>query len=383
MVSNVYTKNEILQDLALKGQNMDISQLDSLIKQWQIEAIFEDENGQELFDKSVANYISEKLREINKSNSEKNLPNNSLENNFEIQRQPQHPVNNDIVFEQQINRQVQNDYNLQMQYNQPYRQEPQYNQMQYNQPQNLQMRYNQPQNMWQENIQRKPVSTNEFNIQNPQTSQMLKNITLSDGNNLYDRIKSEVKFDDFTNKKEMINDISDDDILGTLPSERMEKSSVLEDAMEAAGLSKEDLMKNPQSQTTEDTSDFDDISLLSESLEAQEKLRQYVVSELSKKNMDLTPQNNEFKLDISERTINMIARTVAKKIAKNVTAILTADAKNSAQIAPLKAENEKLSKRTKELEDQNKKLKLLLTESNKNLNSYKPIIFGLYKKVND
>jgi enoyl-CoA hydratase/carnithine racemase len=58
------------------------------------------------------------------------------------------------------------------------------------------------------------------------------------------------------------------------------------------------------------------MSLLSESLEAQEKLREYVVSELSKKNVDLTPKGNEFKLDISERTLNMIARSMAKKIAK-------------------------------------------------------------------
>ena len=33
------------------------------------------------------------------------------------------------------------------------------------------------------------------------------------------------------------------------------------------------------------------------------------------------------------------------------------------------------------LEDQNKKLRLLLAESNKNLNWYKPSVFGLYKKV--
>ena len=135
----------------------------------------------------------------------------------------------------------------------------------------------------------------------------------------------------------------------------------------------------------DENSNFDDITLLSESLEAQEKLRQYVVSELSKKNMDVTPQttasSNEFKLDISERTLNMIARTMAKKIAKYVGSIMEQDAKQSNKVAEFQEENRRLTQKTRELEEQNRKLRLLLAESNKNLNSYKPSIFGLYKKV--
>ena len=112
------------------------------------------------------------------------------------------------------------------------------------------------------------------------------------------------------------------------------------------------------------------------------KLREYVVSELSKRNLDVTPKNNEFKLDISEKTIGMVARTMAKKIAKHVTSLCNQNAGNPAQIAELKEENRRLEQKSKELEDQNKKLCLLLAESNKNLNSYKPSIFGFYRKVN-
>ena len=136
----------------------------------------------------------------------------------------------------------------------------------------------------------------------------------------------------------------------------------------------------PVDNNNNNSEDFDDISLLSESLEAQEKFREYVVSELTKKNVDLTPKN-EFKLDISERTLSMIARSMAKKIAKHVSAICSQDAKAQAKLETMEEQNKKLEQKARSLEEQNKKLRLLLAESNKNLNSYKPSIFGLYKKV--
>ena len=131
----------------------------------------------------------------------------------------------------------------------------------------------------------------------------------------------------------------------------------------------QNLVQQPQEiiPPNDESVEFDDMSLLSESYEAQEKFREYIVSELSKKNVDLTPKSNEFKLDISERTLSMIARSMAKKIAKHVNNICTQGTTNQAQIA--------------EIEEKNKKLRILLAETNKNLNSYKPSIFGLYKKV--
>ncbi|MBR3604516.1 MAG: hypothetical protein IKL52_00630, partial [Candidatus Gastranaerophilales bacterium] len=172
------------------------------------------------------------------------------------------------------------------------------------------------------------------------------------------------------------------------PKKEEKKMGILEGAMIAAG--QEPDPNEEQNQAVdgevippngEDTSEFDDMSLLSESLEAQEKFREYVVSELSKKNLDLTPKGGEFKLDVSERTINMIARTMAKKIANHVSKLISNGALNSGQLTELKEENEKLGQKTRDLEDQIKKLRLLLAESNRNLNSYKPSIFGLYKKV--
>ena len=150
-------------------------------------------------------------------------------------------------------------------------------------------------------------------------------------------------------------------------------------------IAQSDVLSSDISDIPEDSSNFDDITLLSESFEAQEKLREYVMSELSKNNMDVSSQkqlnNNEFKLDISERTLNMIARTMAKKIAKYVGSIMAADAKQSSKAVRFEEENKRLIQKTRELEEQNRKLRLLLAESNKNLNSYKPSIFGLYKKV--
>ena len=96
--------------------------------------------------------------------------------------------------------------------------------------------------------------------------------------------------------------------------------------------------------------------------------------------MDVTPKSNEFKLDISERTINMVARTMGKKIAKHVTSLLGQS--SQAEIAQYQEKIKKIEQKAKALEEENKKLRLVAAELNKNLNSYKPSIFGLYKKVN-
>ena len=99
---------------------------------------------------------------------------------------------------------------------------------------------------------------------------------------------------------------------------------------------------------------------------------------------DKSKQQNsgDFKLDVSEKTLNLIARAMAKKIAKHVGMICAQDAKASTALIELKEEYSKLVQKSAQLEEQNKKLRLLLTESNKNLNSYIPSVFGLYKKIN-
>ena len=338
MTSNVYTKNEILQNLASKGFFIDAYTLDTFFNKWRIEAIFEDEQGSEFYDKNALDLILTKLFNAKEEEEEKK------------QKEAQ---------EQQ-------------------------NQEMYVQNQNT---YEMPQQPTIQNTQ--PIYPQQNTI-TPATNNLLNDITLSDGTPLINKVQSndteELKIDYNILEQEAIKDINpinDAAFNFEEPPKQEKKMGILEGAMQATGQEFEpEQTQAPIQDIQEDNNaDFDDMSLLSESYEAQEKFREYVVSELSKKNVEKKKKNNEFKLDISERTLNMIARSMAKKIAKHVNQIFADDLNFSAKIKEIEQKNKKLEQRALELEDQNKKLRLLLTESNKNLNSYKPSIFGLYKKV--
>ena len=332
MSSNVYTKNEILQSLASKGFFIDAYTLDTFFEKWRIEAIFEDEQGSEFYDKNALDLVLKNLF------SAEDKPENKEENNEltapKTEEKPQEPI----------------------------------------QPKEIIT----PQN---ENIN---IQEEKLNIEDKETVNILNNISLSDGTPLIEKVQENIDFNT-TNIQPQQETNKENNIEENKSAEN--KPGILEGAMQATGIEYappllNNLNEAPAIPPADDNADFDDISLLSESLEAQEKFRQYVVSELMKKNVDLNPKSNEFKLDISERTLNMIARTMAKKIAKHVNTIFSADAKSATQLENIKEENKKLTQKARELEEQNRKLRLLLAESNKNLNSYKPSIFGLYKKVN-
>ena len=341
MASNVYTKNEILQTLASKGYFIDSYTLDTFFDKWQVEAIFEDEQGSEFYDKNaldliLSNLFSAKQEELKKEEEEKKE---------EVQPTP---ILAQPIQEQKPNPAIPTS---------------------------------------QEAIDIVKKLDDELKIDS-ESAKILSDISLSDGTPLIDKVQDLSQ--DLPLESPSVN-IIEPTVIEPLEEKKEEpkKLGILEGAMQATGLEfvkdeepkPNEEIKTPEiSETPEDSSDFDDISLLSESLEAQEKFREYVVSELSKKNVDLTPKN-EFKLDISERTLNMIARTMAKKIAKHVSSICSQDAKSGAKLAEIEEEKKKLEKRARELEEQNKKLRLLLAESNRNLNSYKPSFFGLYKKV--
>ena len=88
MASNIYTKNEILQALASKGYFIDVYTLNTFFTKWNIEAIFEDEQGGEFFDKNALDLVLNNL--FNAKNEE---PKTSLKktlttklNNFNHQR---------------------------------------------------------------------------------------------------------------------------------------------------------------------------------------------------------------------------------------------------------------------------------------------------------
>lgn len=414
MASNVFTKSEILQQLASRGYFIDAYTLDTFFKKWKIESIFEDEQGSEFYDKNVLDTVLNNLfsakddKEINTQEEtirelkpKANIVDKIQQKPQQIQQQinvsPAMPniQQNIPQTPQQVAPQIapmpqMHQIPPQYGYHQPYiapQMPPQYG---YHQPVPIQ----------------KPVITD------PQTIDILNDISLSDGTPLINSVQNIPlgALDNIQIKKE---DIGSVDISET-KKKKNQKTGILEGAIQLAeqddakieaelaslGIMHDDLFQQPEetpsgaaaigaegeNQSPDSETDFDDISLLSESLEAQEKFKEYVISELQRKNADFNPnvvsQNNEFKLDISERTIAMVAKTMAKKIAKNLNNIFSADAKSSAELGAIKEEYKKLEARNNELEKENKKLRLLLSENKKYLNSFKPSIFGLYKKVN-
>ncbi len=87
-------------------------------------------------------------------------------------------------------------------------------------------------------------------------------------------------------------------------------------------------------------------------------------------------QDNSFKLDISEKTLNMIARVISKKIAKQVNNMLSPDNLKDSNLTLFIEENKRLSARVKILEDENEYLRRDLRDIKE---SYTPSWFGLYK----
>lgn len=392
MASNVYTKNEILQSLASKGYFIDAYTLDTFFEKWKVEAIFEDEQGSEFYDKNALDLVMDNL--FNSPNEE----NSGEVEEPRILKEPENIQDNKISQEQQqFNPQIQTQPQIQpqmqqpnmQQYQQPYIQQP--FQQQYQQPyqQPFQQQFQQPYIQQNNNA----FQNNNFAINDAETNNILNNISLSDGTPLADKVQNSgddvynIDYEMLRKETEAELGLQHEPEMESIFSKKEEKKmGILEGAMIAAGQEPENTPQENQESVAEvispnEVSEFDDMTLLSESAEAQEKFREYVVSELSKKNVDLTPKSGEFKLDISERTLNMIARTMAKKIANHVSKLCANGALTSGQLTEALEENKKLEQKTKDLEEQNKKLRLLLAESNRNLNSYRPSIFGLYKKV--
>lgn len=515
MVSNVYTKNEILQTLASKGYFIDAYTLDTFFNKWNIEAIFEDEQGSEFFDKNTLEFV---LNNLFTANDNQNMSQNAPQQNVKEQTTESsidlmYPKSQQMSrAQEQIKEQIQGEESQQvqaqvpqqefqqaplthLQYTMPqqpqaqqvppqmYQQMPQVPPQMYQQMPNMQ--FQAPPQMQQvpqggqasqapffQASQTSQAPIQNFGINDAETRDVLNNISLSDGSLLINKLDSDLNIDiapieplaesnqqsviedTFSSHKkrtgllegaiqqineqqasinklvEKIEEVAIEAEATPPPSPLDELNEIIPSfeerahaALEGKRIPPPDMEQNEgqhsvsesqqdelQAQVQEqevsteeskdepvditkpvettiennDNGDFDDITLLSDSLEAQEKFREYVMSEFAKKQdeiQQLQQQNNEFKLDISERTINMIARTMARKIAKHVSTICSADAKNNAQYEIVKEENQKLEQKNRDLEAQNKKLKLLLAESNKNLNSYKPLFFGFYRKV--
>ena len=92
----------------------------------------------------------------------------------------------------------------------------------------------------------------------------------------------------------------------------------------------------------------------------------------------MVPSENAFKLDISESTLDMIARKIAKKVVKQVDVIYS-DKGDKEQNTAQDEQQEKMNEKLEASEKENQRLRMLLREANYNLNLYKPAPFGLYK----
>ncbi|MBR1616516.1 hypothetical protein IJ670_00040 [bacterium] len=108
----------------------------------------------------------------------------------------------------------------------------------------------------------------------------------------------------------------------------------------------------------------------------------------SEKISPIVPNSGEFKLDISQRTVNIMAKVLAGKVANHVNLILKQQGEYIQKIEGLKQQNLALEEKNKELEakyqeleGQNKKFKTLINELNKQLKCYVPSVLGLFKKI--
>ena len=343
MDSNVYTKKQILEVLSKRGYFIDLQTLDAFFRKWKIESIFENEKGEEFYDKNVVELL---LKKVFNNSSNENI-------------QSEHPKS-------RILRVV--DYDL--------NEEPQINQhTQVNPPE-------QTDEKKPEEIKGEDNLINETNI-----NQEIPKVDLGFDSPEIAPVPDKIEHQNEVNPDALSGMPVLDDDKEVIEEQKQEenKEEVFKDGSSNDKRIEDNNENEQNSLSDEDSSDedFDDMNLLSESFEAQEKFKEYILSEMAKKNMMVnTPSfNNEFKLDISQKTISLVARTLAKKIAKHVNMIFAKDAKIAEKLAIAIENNKKLEKRLIGLEEQNKKLRLLLAESNKNLNSYKPSIFGFYRKI--
>ena len=345
MTDGLFTKEDILQNLSSKGYFIDEHALDTFFEKWNIEPQEVRADNVPMYDEGVLGLILKNLFNDFSSNfSSDPFENNEQENN-ENQEQNVEPQqeNNGLELES-IDSLVEEN--------------------QENEEQEETISLDKPAaegESIEDLIEQIQVHDNQKNDDLYGSASDMP--TLEDDEDIV-----EIKAEDEAEKKEVvIEDAQTADILNNIAlSDGTPLIDTVGDVVDA---------KEP------DDSIYEKAPVSAEIEEPGERLGQYVIPDPDTKTNDDLPKSNEFKLDISSRTMNMIAQTIAKKISKHVTAIYSQDMRANAQLVELRAENKRLEQRTHHLEEQNKKLRLLLAESNRNLNSYKPSMFGLYKKI--
>ena len=104
-----------------------------------------------------------------------------------------------------------------------------------------------------------------------------------------------------------------------------------------------------------------------------------IIREIVKQATEIAPQN-AFKLDISHGTLDMIAKSIAKKIAVKLHNYYKLNSsKQNAKLQLFREKAIELKEKNQLLAEENKKLKLQLMETKETLSAYKPSMFGLFK----
>lgn len=112
--------------------------------------------------------------------------------------------------------------------------------------------------------------------------------------------------------------------------------------------------------------------------ERQDKIRTKLLpADFDLNELALTQANN-LKLDISEKTLDAVAKEISKKIVRQVNHLFSGDNLKDGNLTLFIEENKRLTLKLKMLEDENELLKKRLDEEKSN---YKPSFFGLYKYV--
>ena len=356
MESKVYSKSDILDKLSQDGFFVDYLTLDSFLSKYKIEAIYEDDSGNEFFDKCaydtlVENVLGKKKEEV--KTSEDNVDFSAFESTLssapaesddsKLENKTEEVVLNEEVPLENIKWHKWDDVSVEL-------------------------------------VEDKKEETQAIADSNITENKKEEEISLFDGIERNKNSQEGIIFDTEQNSANGNSFTSDTSVAqqntAFVDANTLSNESALED-------SKKEIQQIMSSQD-DNEEDFDDIGLISDSIQVQEKFQSYIANELAKRNTDINPpvRENTFKFDISEKTLNMIARAIAKKIAKQVAMLVSFDERsNNTKLLQAEKKSQMLEQRISTLEEQNRKLKLLLVESNKNLNSYKPTFFGLYKFV--
>ena len=368
MELKAYSKNDLLQKLAQNGFFVDYLTLDSFLEKYKIEAIFEDEHGNEFFDVSSFNILVK----------------NVLNKNPDIKQNEANNLNK--VDTENINIQVKDTNSSGLsEIKSPVESEP--DPCITSQQNNAKTKESLLENIkwyrWDD------ISSDISHSQNDDEAIIVdKNVSAPNNSDLKESESSipVVSYKGPQKTSDLDNNAASnvDGVVTQAPNVDVNNlDSPLEKPSGGVDEHTINEINKIVSSADYNEDDFDDIGLISESLQAQEKFQKYIADEIARNNLSVleAKRDNAFKFDISEKTLNMIARTVAKKIAKQVSSILLGEKNNNAKLLEVQSKYNELESRANLLEEQNKKLKLLLAESNKNLNSYRPTIFGLYRFV--